>query len=618
LQRAAAGLEERSGEFIHLAVREAGKTIPDAISEVREAVDFLRYYAREAERREFDPKRRRAPLGVVACISPWNFPLAIFLGQTSAALAAGNAVIAKPAEQTPLIAAEAIELLYQAGVPRDALYLLPGDGLSVGAPLVADPGIDGVVFTGSTEVALSINRSLADSGKTHARLIAETGGINAMIIDSTALLEQATADAVSSAFQSAGQRCSACRIVCVQADIADRFNALLAGAMAELKVGDPASLETDVGPLIDENARRLIAEHVSAMSQSAKLIARAPAPAGVDGSFLTPVAFELSSIGELKREVFGPVLHVIRFEAENLLGVVDEINGLGYGLTLGVHTRIDETMNAVSARARVGNVYVNRNQIGAVVGVQPFGGEGLSGTGPKAGGPHYLDALGRACADCDDSTFRLSTSELDGDAHRAIELAAAASQAFAQRCDRRELLEAAARIAGGRAGRVLAEAAALYDAHFNEATMLPGPTGESNILRLRPRGVILCLGGEESMGGQLARALAAGDGMLAGGEIASDVMAALEAAGAPALVQRSIDLGSAVSEKLLMHSAIAGVAFDGAGGRAELARVLAGRQGPICPILSANDPPARFAVERTLTINTTAAGGDVRLLSLAD
>ncbi len=317
LRRAASMLEERAEAFMQLATREAGKTIPNSIAEVREAVDFLRYYADEGE------KLTGEPLGVVACISPWNFPLAIFLGQASAALAAGNAVVAKPAEQTPIIAHEAVKLLHAAGVPAGVLHFLPGDGPSVGGPLTRHPLVAGVVFTGSTEVARIINRSLVDAGKWDAALIAETGGINAMIVDSTALLEQAVRDAVASAFQSAGQRCSACRLVCVQEDVADRFNEMLAGAMAELTVGDPAILSTDVGPVIDAEALSTIESHVAEMERSARLIARAnPVVGAVNGAFIPPVAFEIGKIADLKREVFGPVLHIVRFRA----GEVDAVD----------------------------------------------------------------------------------------------------------------------------------------------------------------------------------------------------------------------------------------------------------------------------------------------------
>jgi len=610
LRRAAAALEAQTDAFLHLAVREAGKTLSDALSEVREAVDFLRYYAREAERRELAGKAR-APLGVVACISPWNFPLAIFLGQASAALAAGNAVIAKPAEQTPLIAAEAVELLHDAGVPKDALILLPGDGPTVGAPLVRHPAVAGVVFTGSTEVAQAINRALAEAGKTEARLIAETGGINAMIVDSTALLEQAVTDAVTAAFQSAGQRCSACRIVAVQEDVADRFCDMLAGAMAELAVGDPALLETDVGPLIDGDARESIAAYVAEMEKNARLIARAAAPNIADGTFLAPVAFEVARIADVKREVFGPVLHVVRFKGERILSVVDEINALGYGLTFGLHTRIDETMHAVAARARVGNLYINRNQIGAVVGVQPFGGEALSGTGPKAGGPHYLDALTRGPA-AGTAPLDLVDAPVDD---ALLARAGAAADAWGAVADRAALLAGAAREAAGAAKGVLEEAARIAAA-FAEAVTLPGPTGESNTLRVKPRGVVLCLGPASHGPAQIARALGAGNVVLSPLAIASEIGGALKAAGGENAVLKISVADGRIPRALLAHPQIRGVAFDGA--RGDLVKALAARAGPIVPVLSGADDLARYAVERTLTVNTTAAGGDVRLLSLAE
>jgi RHH-type proline utilization regulon transcriptional repressor/proline dehydrogenase/delta 1-pyrroline-5-carboxylate dehydrogenase len=613
LRRAAQALEAQTAEFLHLAVREAGKTLPDAVAEVREAVDFLRYYAREAERRELSGKAR-APLGVVACISPWNFPLAIFLGQTSAALAAGNAVIAKPAEQTPLIAAEAVELLHEAGVPKDVVILLPGDGPSVGAPLVKHKAVTGVVFTGSTEVALSINRALAGAGKTDARLIAETGGVNAMIVDSTALLEQAVTDAVAGAFQSAGQRCSACRIVAVQNDVADRFCDMLAGAMAELSVGDPSLLETDVGPVIDEEARLAIEAHVAEMEKSARLIARATPPSSGRGTFAAPVAFEVSEIFDVKREVFGPVLHVVRFDADEIFNVVDDINLLGYGLTLGLHTRIDETMHEVARRARVGNLYINRNQIGAVVGVQPFGGEQLSGTGPKAGGPHYLDALTRGPA-AGRERPDIVDAPLDPAIAAALARADAAHAAWGAVSDRAAALARGANVVSGDARSTL-EVAATIAAGAADAQTLPGPTGESNTLRLRPRGVVLCLGPAPHAPAQIARALSVGNVVLSPVVLAAEIGAALEQTGAAGAV-RKIDLpGGAIPRDLLAHPLVRAVAFDGA--RGEMQNALAARPGPIVPLLSAADDLARYAVERTLTINTTAAGGDVRLLSLTE
>ncbi|MEA2783158.1 MAG: RHH-type transcriptional regulator, proline utilization regulon repressor / proline dehydrogenase [Rhodospirillaceae bacterium] len=402
LERAADLMEQDTPALMALAVREGGKTIPDALAEVREAVDFLRYYAVRARADFAQPMNLPGPTGernqlqlvgrgVFACISPWNFPLAIFCGQVTAALAAGNAVIAKPAEQTPLIAARAVELLHRAGVPGDVLHLLPGDGQRVGAPLVADPRIAGVAFTGSTETAQAINRSLAARDGPLATLIAETGGQNVMIVDSSALPEQVVRDVLISSFQSAGQRCSALRILCVQEDIADKLTDMLAGAMAELSVGDPGLLATDVGPVIDQEARDTLEAHAARMAREGKLIYQVPLGREcAEGSFVAPRAFEIDRLDRLQKEVFGPILHVVRFRQDRLDQLLDAIDGLGYGLTLGIHSRIDATARRIHRRLRIGNTYVNRNMIGAVVGVQPFGGERLSGTGPKAGGPHYL------------------------------------------------------------------------------------------------------------------------------------------------------------------------------------------------------------------------------------
>ena len=329
--------------------------------------------------------------GVFVCISPWNFPLAIFMGQVAAALMAGNTVIAKPAEQTTLIAHLAVKLLHEAGVPETVLQFLPGDGATIGAALTRDPRVTGVVFTGSTETAWAINRALAARNAPLATLIAETGGQNALIADSSALPEQLVKDAMTAAFDSAGQRCSAARILFVQSDIADKVIHMLAGAMDELVVGDPALLSTDVGPVIDEDAKAILVAHAERMGKEAKLIKEVPLPNScAHGSFFAPRAYELKSLAQLSREVFGPVLHVIRYDAADLDQVLATINATGYGLTLGIHSRIDATVQHIAKSVHVGNCYVNRNQIGAVVGVQPFGGEGLSGTGPKAGGPHYL------------------------------------------------------------------------------------------------------------------------------------------------------------------------------------------------------------------------------------
>jgi len=398
LQRAADLLEERRGALLHLLQVEAGKTLDDALSEVREAVDFLRYYAVQG-RTLFGPGEampgptgesnvlRLRGRGVFVAISPWNFPLAIFLGQVSAALMAGNAVVAKPAEQTPLIADLAVRILHEAGVPKTALHLVPGDG-RVGARLVEHRDVAGVVFTGSTEVARIINRTLANKDAAIVPLIAETGGINAMIVDATALPEQVADDVVMSAFRSAGQRCSALRLLCVQDDVADRMIEMIAGNARELKIADPREISTHVGPVIDREAKEKLDAHIEAMKRSAKVRYAGEAPAA--GTYVAPHIFELNKPHDLAQEVFGPVLHVVRYKADRLEDVLNAIEGTGYGLTLGVHSRIDATVERVVQALSVGNVYVNRNMIGAVVGVQPFGGHGLSGTGPKAGGPHYL------------------------------------------------------------------------------------------------------------------------------------------------------------------------------------------------------------------------------------
>jgi RHH-type transcriptional regulator, proline utilization regulon repressor / proline dehydrogenase / delta 1-pyrroline-5-carboxylate dehydrogenase len=401
LERAAEALEARRAEFLWLLVREAGKTLPDALAEVREAVDYLRYYAAQARRLQGAPLPLPGPTGehnelqlhgrgVFACISPWNFPLAIFTGQVAAALVTGNAVVAKPAEQTPLVALRMVALLHEAGVPREALHCVLGAG-ETGAALTREPALAGVAFTGSVEVARLINRALAARDAPLATLVAETGGQNAMIVDSSALPEQVVRDVIASAFNAAGQRCSALRVLYLQEDIADKVVRMLAGAMRELVVGDPALLATDVGPVIDAEARDRLERHADEIAKAGRPLERLAVPAGcAHGTYFAPMAVEIEALAQLTRENFGALLHVIRYPARRLEEVVADINASGFGLTLGVHSRIESTWRRVQAAAKVGNCYVNRNIIGAVVGVQPFGGEGLSGTGPKAGGPHYL------------------------------------------------------------------------------------------------------------------------------------------------------------------------------------------------------------------------------------
>jgi RHH-type transcriptional regulator, proline utilization regulon repressor / proline dehydrogenase / delta 1-pyrroline-5-carboxylate dehydrogenase len=417
LERAADLLERRAAHFIALLQSEGGKTLDDALSEVREATDFCRYYAAQGRELFGADKIMPGPTGesnalrlrgrgVFIAISPWNFPLAIFLGQVTAALMAGNAVVAKPAEQTPLIAAEAIRLLHEAGMPGSALHLVPGDG-HIGAALVAHPDVAGVVFTGSTEVARAINRTLAAKDGPIVPLIAETGGINAMIVDATALPEQVADDVVMSAFRSAGQRCSALRLLFVQDDVADRMIEMISGAARELAIGDPGDPAIQIGPVIDADAKQRLDAHIARMKQEARVHFAGIAP---PGQYVAPHIFELSDADQLTQEVFGPVLHVVRYPAEHLERVLQSIERSGYGLTLGIHSRIDDTVEAIADRLQTGNIYVNRNMIGAVVGVQPFGGHGLSGTGPKAGGPHYLARFAT------EQTVTINTSAAGGNA----------------------------------------------------------------------------------------------------------------------------------------------------------------------------------------------------------
>lgn len=398
LQKCSDLLEENMPKFITIAIKEAGKTLANALSEVKEAIDFCRYYAMQAQQEFTTPRPLTSPTGeynaislhgrgVIVCISPWNFPLAIFLGQITAALAAGNTVVAKPAEQTPIIAYEAVKLLHEAGIPKNVLQLITGDG-EIGAALVDHKNTAGVVFTGSTNVAKSIQQTLAQKPGRILPLIAETGGQNVMVVDSSALPEQVVTDVIASAFDSAGQRCSALRVLYLQQEIADTIIPMLTGAMAELNIGDPGSIKTDVGPVIDQEAKEQLNQHIAKMKEQATLIYKTPKDNALDnGTYVYPTVFEINSIHDLSAEVFGPILHIIRFKAKNLKALANEINNTGYGLTFGIHSRIEKTIEFFRKNIRVGNIYVNRNIVGAVVGVQPFGGQGLSGTGPKAGEP---------------------------------------------------------------------------------------------------------------------------------------------------------------------------------------------------------------------------------------
>jgi RHH-type proline utilization regulon transcriptional repressor/proline dehydrogenase/delta 1-pyrroline-5-carboxylate dehydrogenase len=588
LRQAADAMEAAMEDLLGLMMREAGKTAANAIAEVREAVDFLRYYADEAERglAGFGV----APLGTIGCISPWNFPLSIFTGQVAAALAAGNAVVAKPAEETPLIAGRAIKILHDAGVPEAVLQLLIGAG-EMGAALVADKRICGIMFTGSTEVARLIARQLAERTLDDGRsvpLIAETGGQNAMIVDSSALTEQVVGDVLASAFDSAGQRCSALRVLCVQEDVADKTIRMIKGAMANLRVGNPDRLATDVGPVITAEAQASIARHIETMRGKGHTVTEAPMPPEVErGTFIAPTLIEISDVTELKREVFGPVLHVVRYRREKLGQLVDAINGLGYGLTFGLHTRIDTVINEVLGRIGAGNIYVNRNQIGAVVGVQPFGGHGLSGTGPKAGGPLYLRRLVRA-----------------GDLPPAM--VGARGNAAA-----RGLIDWLTREGDSEIAKL---AAFTLERGLGGVDIeLMGPVGERNRYQTRPRGTVLAIAESEAgLWLQVAAALGGGN------RVAVEGPAAFHIDRLPGDLKKAI---------LAEGEPIAAVLVEGDGEAAiAVGKRVAGWQGPIVPVqaVAGEDlragrsryQPELLVDEVSVSINTAAAGGNASLMSL--
>ena len=611
LARAADLLEAQMHTLMGLIVREAGKSLANAIAEIREAVDFLRYYSAQI-RAEFSNDTHR-PLGPVVCISPWNFPLAIFMGQVAAALAAGNTVLAKPAEQTPLIAAQAVRLLREAGVPAGAVQLLPGDGETVGAALVADPRTCAVMFTGSTEVARLINRTLAQRLDADGRpipLIAETGGQNAMIVDSSALAEQVVADVMQSSFDSAGQRCSALRVLCLQDDVAERTLTMLKGAMQELAVGNPDRLSTDVGPVIDAEAKRGIDAHVAAMREKGRAVTQLPLPEGcAHGTFVPPTLIELDSIDELEREVFGPVLHVVRYRRSALDQLLEQIRATGYGLTLGIHTRIDETIAHVIDRAHVGNIYVNRNVIGAVVGVQPFGGEGLSGTGPKAGGALYLQRLlAKRPAGLPKSLAAVLLAEPTATDARPDDVATPRGALTALRDwlidDRQPAL--AARCDGY-----------LSTMPAGMTAMLPGPTGERNSYTLGPRGTVYCVPSTDAGArAQFAAVLATGNRALFSGAAGEALVTALpKALKGFASVAKSAD------------TPFEAVLFEGDSDELlRLVKEVAQRPGPIVSVqgaathgLANGDEDyvlERLLTERSVSVNTAAAGGNANLMTI--
>ncbi|XLZ68709.1 trifunctional transcriptional regulator/proline dehydrogenase/L-glutamate gamma-semialdehyde dehydrogenase [Massilia sp. SR12] len=580
LERAADLFEQHKLELMALAVREAGKSLPNAIAEVREAVDFLRYYAVQVR-----GATNTLALGPVTCISPWNFPLAIFTGQAAAALAAGNVVLAKPAEQTPLIAQRAVELLHEAGVPRAALQFLPGRGEVVGAGLCNDARVKGVIFTGSTEVAQLINRTLAKRSAAENAdipLIAETGGQNAMIVDSSSLPEQVVGDAISSAFDSAGQRCSALRVLFLQEDIADKTIKMLKGAMKELKVGSPDRLVTDIGPVIDKEAQQNLLSHIEKVRAHAKSSFSIEVPGADAGTFVPPTVLEIGSLNELTKEVFGPVMHVIRYKRAELPKVIEQINGSGFGLTLGVHSRIDETIDYITASAHVGNIYVNRNIVGAVVGVQPFGGEGKSGTGPKAGGPLYLK--------------RLQRSAVVLDRHERVALPAIDSLAAWAKAMGKERL-------GAHIENYV------RTTPVGSFTALPGPTGERNTLAYVPRGNIACVAtNADVLLNQVAAVLATGNrALVVEGSMPADLPAEVKVA---IQTVSNADLAKADFQIALVESSLG----------AKLRPELAARDGAIVSVIDSSEegdiPLWRLIAERALCVNTTAAGGNASLMTL--
>ncbi len=578
LDRAADAMQARMPVLLGLIMREAGKSVANVIAEVREAIDFLRYYAAQA-RGAFGPMQQ--PLGPVICISPWNFPLAIFTGQVAAALVAGNSVLAKPAEETPLIAAEAVRLLHEAGVPADALQLMPGDG-SIGAALVGAPETAAVMFTGSTEVARLIQRQLSTrlSPAGHPiPLIAETGGQNAMIVDSSALAEQVVADVIASAFDSAGQRCSALRILCLQEDVADRTLTMLRGALAELRIGRTDMLAVDTGPVITAEARDTINAHIDAMRALGRKVEQGVLPPeAAHGTFVAPTIIEIDSIADLGREVFGPVLHVLRFKRDRLDALVDQVNATGYGLTFGLHTRLDDTVARVTARVKVGNIYVNRNVIGAIVGVQPFGGCGLSGTGPKAGGPLYLGRLVTT-----PPVFAARVAHLVSPLH-----------AFADWLDAQGDSEAAAM------ARRTGDASAL-----GAQLTLAGPVGERNLYALHPRGTMLLLPAtRQGLFRQMAAILATGNhGVVQGMSLPP---------GLPHEVAASFGADA--------DAPIAAILVEGDAARVAAAvTAAADRSGRIVPVHA--EGPSGYSLDWLLeeistSINTTAAGGNASLMMI--
>nr|WP_180039782.1 trifunctional transcriptional regulator/proline dehydrogenase/L-glutamate gamma-semialdehyde dehydrogenase [Acinetobacter sp. YH12100] len=600
LNKAADLMEQRLLTLMVILSREAGKTYANAIAEVREAVDFLRYYA--GQMLDLAENTQIQPLGTVLCISPWNFPLAIFTGQISAALVAGNTVIAKPAEQTPLIAAQAVQILWEAGIPQDVLQLLPGQGESIGAQLSADSRIQGIMFTGSTEVAQILQKTVAERLNQFGEsvtLIAETGGQNAMIVDSSALTEQVVLDVVSSAYDSAGQRCSALRVLCVQEDNLEAVRNMLKGAMQQLRVGNPVLLKTDIGPVIDAEAQQNIQQHIEQMRSKGhkvyQLMFNQDQTELTPGTFIAPTLIELPNLDDLEREVFGPVLHLISYKYGELEQLLDQINSKGYGLTMGLHTRIDETMQTVIARAEVGNLYINRNIVGAVVGVQPFGGEGLSGTGPKAGGPLYIYRLMHHVSEKKlAQPYAVQAEPALVENHLVQEFKAWLAKTFPTLS-----LKAPMQIATG------------------QSFSLQGPTGEDNQYIILPRESVLSLAHtEQDQIQQILAILSVGSrpAVLADNTFMLKYLPTMPAAVSKQFkVIRNIEIGAFGA---VLHHGDTAELID-------LQKRIAARKGPIISVTHWSSgnydiPVERLVIERAISINTAAAGGNASLMTMGN
>ncbi|MCH8536730.1 MAG: bifunctional proline dehydrogenase/L-glutamate gamma-semialdehyde dehydrogenase PutA [Alkalimonas sp.] len=645
LRKIGDALEAHQEELFTICIKEAGKTLQDSIAEVREAVDFCRYYAARAEELPDDSEA----WGVILCISPWNFPLAIFLGQVAAAMVTGNTVVAKPAEQTSLIAIRTLEIMQQCGLPDGVVELVVAPGRKVGEHIVPDERIQGVMFTGSTETGCWIARKLAERQGEPVPLIAETGGQNCMIVDSTALPEQVVDDVIASGFQSAGQRCSALRVLFLQDDIADEIIEMLVGAMKELRIGDPAFVRHDVGPVIDQKAHERLTNHVNYLSDKATLHYACAMPDGDQHLFFAPHLYEISDLTLLEREVFGPVVHIVRYKAQELDTVIEQINATGYGLTMGIHSRIEAVTTRVAHAIKAGNIYVNRNMIGAVVGVQPFGGRGLSGTGPKAGGPMYLNRLIKdniAVEDAklaEDKRHQLLAETTSRSVAYAMP-AAASAQAIWQQMSVYQRSSVLRQFLASLASNTVVQklepdleqiiAAAREQLRWIEQQLasplrLPGPTGESNELWLEPRGTIALLRDETGDFNHwliaAITALAAGNAVITAVEEhdlleAEACVKALEQAGIPAQLMSVIKLTS-MTTLLAAPELTAAMVQAGSAIKPLAAELLASREGAILPFITT---PAdhrllhRLVTEKTITINTTAAGGNASLMTMAD